>query len=332
MRFISVTNPKRWASVYAPEIRARLAALYDIADVCFTAADLEGHDFSDVALIFSTWGMPPLTEAQIARHLPGLRSVFYAAGTVQAFARPFFDRGVQVFSAWQANAVPVAEYTTAQILLANKGFFSLSRQTAGTPAGYAAVKQFCKAFPGNYRARVGIIGDGAVGSLVIDALRRYELDIDVFSITMTPARAAELGVRLVTLAQMFTECDVISNHLANNPQTVGMLSRDLIFRLKPYSTFINTGRGAQVDESALIDKLTADETITALLDVTYPEPPADGSLLYTLPNVILTPHIAGSAGNEVWRMAEYMLAESRRWAAGEPCRYEVSPKMLKTMA
>lgn len=115
-------NPKRWASVYAPEIRARLAALYDIADVCFTAADLEGHDFSDVALIFSTWGMPPLTEAQIARHLPGLRSVFYAAGTVQAFARPFFDRGVQVFSAWQANAVPVAEYTTAQFCWPTRAF------------------------------------------------------------------------------------------------------------------------------------------------------------------------------------------------------------------
>lgn len=322
-------HPKKTDSVYAPETRAALAAQYCIADTCYTAADLAGRDFSDVEVIFSTWGMPALGEEEIARWLPRLRAVFYAAGTVQKFARPFLNRGVQVFSAWQANAVPVAEYTTAQVLLANKGFYQLSRRTA---AGYADAKRYFRAFPGNYRARVGIIGDGAVGSLVIDALRRYELDIDVFSITMTEARAAELGVRLATLEQIFSECDVISNHLANNPQTVGMLNRALISRMKPYATFINTGRGAQVDEAALIDKLTADDTITAVLDVTDPEPPVAGSPLYTLPNVVLTPHIAGSAGNEVQRMGRYMAEESQRWLAGQPCRYEVTVGMLETMA
>ena len=77
-------------------------------------------DFKDTEVIFSTWGMPKFTEEELAEYLPSLKAVFYAAGTVQAFARPFLSRGVRIFSAWAANAVPVAEYTVAQIILANK--------------------------------------------------------------------------------------------------------------------------------------------------------------------------------------------------------------------
>ena len=77
---------------------------------------------ADAEFIFSTWGMPQFTEEEIAQYFPKLKAIFYSAGTVQAFARPFLKRGVKIFSAWGANAVPVAEYTVAQILLANKGF------------------------------------------------------------------------------------------------------------------------------------------------------------------------------------------------------------------
>ena len=67
-----------------------------------------------------------MTEDQIAEYFPNLKAVFYGAGSVQGFARPFLKSGVKVFSAWAANAVPVAEYTLSQILLANKGFFQTS--------------------------------------------------------------------------------------------------------------------------------------------------------------------------------------------------------------
>ena len=96
--------------------------LYKKADLLETP-----EKFSDTQYIFSTWGMPKLTEDEIADCLPNLRAVFYAAGSVQSFARPFLNRGIKVFSAWAANAVPVAEYTVAQIILANKGFFAASR-------------------------------------------------------------------------------------------------------------------------------------------------------------------------------------------------------------
>ena len=77
------------------------------------------ESFRDTEYIFSTWGMPVFTEEEIKEYLPGLRAVFYGAGSVQSFARPFLNCGVKVFSAWAANAVPVAEYTVAQIILAN---------------------------------------------------------------------------------------------------------------------------------------------------------------------------------------------------------------------
>ena len=100
----------------------------------------------------------------------------------------------------------------------------------------------------------------------------------------------------------------------------------------PYSTFINTGRGAQVVEDDLVHVLEERPDVTAILDVTFPEPPKEGHAFYSLPNCFLTPHIAGSLVNETHRMAEYIIEEYERYISGETCLYEVSLKMLETMA
>ena len=250
---------------------------------------------------------------------------------MQAFARPFLSCGVRVFSAWQANAVPVIEYATSQILLASKGFFSVSGPKSG-PDDIRASKKVFALYPGNYDAKVGILGDGAIGSKVILELPRHRLEVYVFSITMTKERADELGVRLASPEEIFAECDVISNHLANNERTKGLINRSLLSSMKDTAVFINTGRGAQVDEDALCDALEARPNACAVLDVTFPEPPLQGSRLYSLRNVFLTPHIAGSSGNEVRRMAEYMYEEYVRVSSGRDPLYEVTAEMLGTMA
>lgn len=318
--------------VFSGETYERLRGLFDMEKTVYTKATVIGSPerFSEVEFVFSTWGMPAFTEREIERCFPCLKAVFYAAGSVQGFAREFLHRGVKVFSAWAANAVPVAEMTVAQIVLANKGYFLTSRlyrQSADFSAKAMLADQ-----PGNYGETVGIIGAGMIGRLVIDMLKAYRLNILVFDPFLSDEKAAELGVQKCDLMTLFERSFVVSNHLANNEKTKGMLTADLFSRMRANAVFINTGRGAQVVEEDLARVLRARPDLTALLDVTDPEPPEVDHPFFTLPNCLVTPHIAGSHGGEVARMGEYMLRECEAFLHGTPCRYEVTEAMLATMA
>ncbi len=325
-------RPERIHAVWAKNICEKLHAESDFDETVYSYDDVIAapEKFADVEIIFSTWGMPVMTEEEIRACFPCLECVFYGAGSVQSFARPFLACGVKVFSAWAANAVPVAEYTVAQIILANKGFFG------NAPLAKAGTRDDARAqakhYSGNYREKVGLIGCGMIGTLVAEMLKAYELEVLVFDPFLSQEKADRLGVTRCSLETLFAESFVVSNHLANNEATQGMLQYRHFASMRPYATFLNTGRGAQVVEDDLVRALSERPDLFALLDVTYPEPPAEGHGFYTLPNCILTSHIAGSSGNEVERMAAYMEEEFRRYLAGEPCRYEVSEKMLETMA
>ena len=309
--------------------------LIEKAHLCFdnfTQEDLllSPEKFKDTKYIFSTWGMPFLTEKEIEEYLPSLECVFYAAGTVQYFAEPFLKRNIKVFSSWAANAIPVAEYTVAQIILANKGFYRLSREFK--QKDYYTAKNQLSGFPGNYETKLGIIGAGMIGKKVIELLKNYNISIYVFDPFLPDEKAKDLNVTKTSLEEIFANCDVVSNHLANNEQTKGILNYNLFSRMKTNATFINTGRGAQVVENDLIKVLSDRPDITAILDVTFPEPPEKDSLFYTLDNCILTPHIAGSYSNEFRRLGDYMKDEFLLYSQNKPTHYEVTLKMLETMA
>ncbi len=324
-------NKDKLFEVYPYYIRKQLSETYRFdSDFVLTEENLKenAEKTKDIEYIFSTWNMPCWTSEEIKTCLPKLKAVFYAAGTVQYFAKPFLENGVRVFSAWKANGLPVAEYTFAQIILANKKYFKYVRKS---PFGW--VKKEKVNIPlGNYKFKVGILGDGAIGSEVIARLKTLECEIYLFSITKSPEDAEKEGIHLCSLSEIFRECDVISNHLANNAQTQKIITKELLCSMKPDATFINTGRGAQVDEKGLCLALLQEKERTALLDVTHPEPPKPCSPLWYLPNVFMTPHIAGSLGQEFWRMADYMVKESIALTQGQELHYEVTDEMLKTMA
>ena len=321
--------------VYSKGALKRLENLVDLnpADV-YCQEDLEANPekFKDVEYIFSTWSMPGGNEPKddFGRFMPKLKAVFYAAGSVRYFAESYFKRNVRIFSAYAANAIPVAEYTVGQILLANKGFYQASRiaKTKDRGLAYEISLKHC----GNYDAKIGIIGVGMIGKKVIELLKPYKVEIYAYDKFMTNEQARALGVKKVELDTLFKECDVVSNHLANVPATVGMLTKELIASMKPYATFINTGRGAQVDELGLVEVLKERDDLVALLDVTIVEPLEDDSELYELENVVLTPHIAGSQANEVKRMSDLIVDELERYLRGEACMYEITPEKLKNMA
>lgn len=331
--FLADSNDARIERAYDVSVRKRLAEQIELYPDYINQQNAELHlnEIQDAEIAFSTWGIPHLTEEELKRYLPNLKILFYAAGSVQRFARPFMARNVTVISAWAANAVPVIEFTAAQILLANKGFTQASLHYKHH-GDYRQAQRISQAFPGNYTARVGIIGAGMIGRGVIEMLNKHELTIDVFDPFLPDEKAAELNVRKTDLIDLFTNCDTISNHLANLPATVGILNKNHFDRMLPHATFINTGRGAQVVEEDLIRALREVPSRTAILDVTAPEPvPADSPFL-RMNNVIITPHIAGSMNKEIYRMGLYMAEECERYLAGAAMRYEVKEEMLETLA
>ena len=261
--------------------------------------------------------------------MPSLKAVFYAAGTVQYFARPFLNCGIKVFSAFAANAVPVAEYTFAQISLATKGYFQAAKKYR-TLLPYS--HKHANASPGNFGCKVGLAGLGAIGQMVAERLKALDVEVLACDPFIPKETAEKLGVRLVDMETLFTECDVISNHLANKPELKNIFDKKLFAKMKKHSTFINTGRGAQVDEFALAISLWLHPSRTFVADVLKNEIFPYSSPLFWCHNAILTPHIAGSTGNEPQRMVYYMMEELERLSSGAETRYEVTAEALERMA
>lgn len=280
----------------------------------------------DVEVLFSTWGMDA-DLAEKVKDLPSLKALFHAAGTVQAFARPLIGKGIVVVSAWAANAVPVAQFALSHILLGLKGWHRNVRDTHADPGRPAEA-----AAPGVFGETVGLLGCGMVGKRVAGLLRPFDLEVLAYDPYLPEAEARSLGVRKAGLAEVFSHAFVVSNHLPDLPPTRGLLDGGLFASMRPGAVFLNTGRGATVVEADLAAVLAGRPDLTALLDVTFPEPAPADSPWHALPNVLLSSHIAGSNGKEVVRMADYCLEEFEAWKAGRPLRYQVTAAMLETMA
>lgn len=329
-RAIFLGDPSAIARVWGPEQRERLRARVEVPDRVWKAAELPAHaeELNDVEVVFSTWGMPRLEPEQLGA-LSGVKAVFYAAGTVRGFADPLWERGITVCSAWTANGVPVAEFTLAQIILALKQHWTHVRtlREARTPAAWTHLPM-----PGAYRATVGLLSLGVIGRRVVELLRALEVRVRAYDPFINPAEARALGVELASLESIFQESDVVSIHTPWLKETERLVTGGLIRSMKPGATLINTSRGAVVAEDEMIAVLRERADLTAVLDVTHPEPPVAGSPLYTLPNVLLSPHIAGSCGLEVRRMAEWMADEFEAWQQGRPLKYVVTREMAARMA
>lgn len=278
--------------------------------------------------LITGWGSPPIT-TEVLDAAPRLRAILHTAGSVKAHVTPAcWERGLAITSAASANAVPVAEYTLAAILFAGKNVFQLRDR-------YHAARHFTLAEVqsgvGNYGRTVGVIGASRIGRRVIELLRPFDLDVYLFDPYVDAATAAELGVRLVDLDTLVRTCDVVSVHAPANSQTDRLVGAEQLALMRDGATLINTARGSLVDTPALIKHLEAGR-LYAVLDVTEPEPlPAD-SALWELPNTFLTPHIAGSHGNELARMGDCIIDELERILDGRPLAHAIVASDLDRVA
>lgn len=317
-RAVYLGRPDALQQVYGPAERRALARLVEAVPV---------DRLTDVEVVLGTWGMPVLDASWLSR-APRLRAVFYAAGSVRGFVTDdLWERGVRVVGAYGANAVPVAEYSLAAILFSLKwgfGFAAASRGLAGLPARAEV--------PGAYASLVGLVSLGTVGQLVRRRLRPFQVRVAAHDPHVSPDEARRLQVELTSLAELFAACDVVSLHTPLLPETRGMVTRELLESMRPGATLVNTARGALVREPELIEVLQRRPDLSAVLDVTDPEPAASDSPLRSLPNVVLTPHIAGSLGAERRRLGRLVVSELRRFVAGKALRWEITAERIELMA
>ncbi len=273
--------------------------------------------------LITGWGTA-MIDGSVLDSAPKLRYILHSAGTVRHHVGgACWDRGIQVSTAADANAVPVAEYTVAMIVLANKRILQVAREVREQRSMLPAHEIFPDL--GNYNKRVGIIGASKIGRHVLRLLQCYELELVVADPFLSDAEATALGASKATLEELCATSDVVSLHAPSLPSTRNMINDGLIASFKPGATFINTARGELVDQDALLARIQQDD-LHAVLDVTTPwELPAE-SPLYTHRNVLLTPHMAGSLGSELERMAMSTVAEAHRLARGEALKFRLPPE------
>lgn len=267
-------------ALFPPAAVRRLAEHVDI-DPHVLAEDFgQVPDLAAVELLVTSWGCPPLDDAVLAR-MPALKAIVHAAGSVKHHVTDAcWERGLRVSTAAAANAVPVAEYTVAAILFANKrvleigGLYREHRDTLDWAAHYPGF--------GNYRRTIGLVGASLVGRRVLELLRPHDFDVLLADPHLDAATAESMGARLVELDEMLAGCDVVSLHAPALPETYHLLDARRLSLLRDGATLINTGRGSLIDTRALTAE-AASGRIHAVLDVTDPEVLPATSPLYSLP-------------------------------------------------
>jgi D-3-phosphoglycerate dehydrogenase / 2-oxoglutarate reductase len=215
----------------------------------------------------------------VARAGIGLDNVDVAAATA---------RGVLVVNAPTANIVSAAEHAVALLLAAARN----------VPAADAALKSGewkRSRFTGVEIAgkTVGVVGLGRIGVLVAQRLSAFGTRLLAYDPYVQPARAAQLGVRLVGLEELLAESDFVTVHLPKTPETVGLIGARELALTKPGVRIVNAARGGLVDEAALADAIRSGHVAGAGIDVFATEPTTD-SPLFGLPGVVVTPHLGAS--------------------------------------
>lgn len=321
------------SDLFAPADAAQLANLCSIVDPVSLQHFDEPRAGAALALtdiLVTGWGCPRIDAAVLAR-APRLKLIAHAAGSIKGWVTPdVFARGIEVVGAADANAIPVAEFTLAAILFANKRVFDFAGFYRRERRG---LDLYLKADPavGNFGKTIGIIGASRIGRLVIERLQPFDFTVLLYDPFVSAEDPKALGAAKVELDELLAASDLVSVHAPSLPATRHMLDARRLGLMRDGAILINTARGALIDQPALIRELVSGR-LSAVLDVTDPDVPPPDSPLYDLPNVLLTPHIAGAMGNERHRFGRLVVEEIGRFIRGEPLHHRIDPATIDRQA
>lgn len=321
--------------IYGLEEQEAISSIVEIVSPHQTRESICRHmDYlNDVEIVFSGWDGPKI-DTEFLRSAPNLKLVLYGAGSVRSIvSEAFWDRNVRISSAFEMNAIPVSEYTLAMIILGLKRAFALNRAVLNRHHYVPLYLDQSESVPGAYGSTVGLVSLGMIGNMVCRRLQSLSVRVVAHDPYVSEAQVQELGVdRLVSLNELFSRCDVVTIHTPLLPETRHMIRGEHVKAMKQGAVLINSSRGGVVHQDELISVLKERPDLQAVLDVTDPEPPPHDSPLYELPNVFLTPHIAGSVGGECARMGRAMYEECLRFTRGEPLKWEIAREQFQIMA
>ena len=298
-----IMTPQRVADVCSPEARGLLDERFDVV---WAGAQLDDARVAELVsgsdVVLTGWGTPHLP-ASLWAGGAGPTVVAHAAGSVKKLIDPaVLDQGVAVFSAGGRIAWSVGEYCLAAMLTLARQLprFHASMQNGEWKPSYLRGHEIAG-------RPVGILGASSTARALITLLKPFGCDIVVYDPYLDDARAAALGVRTGSLEEALA-CPIVSIHVPNVPETVGMVSRKLIEQLPDGAIVVNSSRGPAVDQVALLEH-AAQGRIAAALDVYDPEPPALTADELAIPNLLLSPHIAGDTTEGHLALSGYVLAD-----------------------
>ncbi|MSV92253.1 MAG: phosphoglycerate dehydrogenase, partial [Actinobacteria bacterium] len=273
-----------------PELLAALAAGVD-------AVLIRSATKMDLEAITAAKGLKVIARAGV-----GLDNVEIPAATAA---------GVMVVNAPTSNIVSAAELAIG-LLLASARFISPAhaalRNNKWARSKYTGAELFEKT--------LGIVGFGRIGQLVAARMQAFGMSVVAYDPYLQPARAAQLGVRLVSLDELLSISDFITIHLPKTKETANLIGVEALKKVKPSVRVINAARGGVLDEVALYDALVEGRVAGAGLDVFSTEPCTD-SPLFTLDQVVATPHLGASTDEAQERAGIAVAVSVRKALAGE---------------
>lgn len=315
--------------IYGRELFDEVSLTTEVLSDRMDAEDLlQRKDIAEqVEVLFTGWGAPRLTR-ELLDAMPELKLVLYGAGSIRGIVTDdFWESEIPICSAAPINAIPVAEFTLAQILLGLKNTFL--QQAHCRQVG--RMEQL--PFVGCYASVVGIISLGEIGRRVCRHLRPFDVKVMAYDPFAPDSLFEELGIgRAHSLEELFESSDVVSLHAPNIPETKGMITGKHFASMKPSSTFINTARGDIIRESEMVDVFEKRKDLTALLDVLANADKGADPRIWKTPNILITPHIAGSMKLECRRMGRAMISELARYRSDEPLHFMVTKETMARMA
>jgi phosphoglycerate dehydrogenase-like enzyme len=279
---------------------------------------------ADAEVVLTSWGSPNITKEMLAR-APKLRYYGHAAGTIKKrIPKQAFAQGISVFSAAPRIAWSVGEYCLSVLLTLLR---RLPQYEANIRNGGWKLSQV----RGNelFGKTVGIVSASSTGRAFIQLLKPFQVNILLYDPYLTEQKAEELGVRRATLEEVM-DCPIISVHAPSIPATDNLVNADLIRRIPDGAIFINSSRGAVLDEAVLFSELLTGR-FSAALDV-FVKSPRQDSPIRKLNNVLLTPHVAGETADGHLALMEEVVADILRKKRGEPTRFEVYERMWDRLA